>query len=37
MKLNWNISPIIQQSLMHWGYEVNVPDYDLWVEENKRE
>ena len=34
---DWNISPIIQQSLMHWGYEVNVPDYDLWIEENKRE
>ena len=33
---DWNISPIIQQSLLHWGYVVNKPDYDLWIEENKR-
>jgi len=27
---NWNISPRIQQSLLHWGYYVNEQDYDHW-------
>lgn len=27
---NWNISPRIQQSLLHWGYEVNLYDYSSW-------
>ena len=27
---NWNISPRIQQSLLHWGYRVNEEDYHLW-------
>ena len=25
---NWDISPRIQQSLLHWGYYVNEQDYD---------
>ena len=27
---DWNISPRIQQSLLHWGYEVNEIDYNIW-------
>ena len=27
---NWDISPRIQQSLLHWGYYVNEQDYDHW-------
>lgn len=33
---DWNISPIIQQSLMHWGYEVNEDDYSLWQDNHLR-
>ena len=28
---NWNVSPRIQQSLLHWGYEVNQNDYQLYL------
>ena len=28
---DWNISPRIQQSLLHWGYKVNQEDYELWL------
>ena len=28
---NWNVSPRIQQSLLHWGYEVNMPDFEQYV------
>lgn len=24
------ISPVIRQSLLHWGYEVNIADYLIW-------
>ena len=27
---DWQASPRIQQSLLHWGYRVNQEDYDLW-------
>ena len=27
---NWKISPRIQQSLLHWGYFVNVDDFKHW-------
>lgn len=27
---NWNISPRVQQSLLHWGYTINREDYSLW-------
>ena len=27
---DWNISPRIQQSLLHWGYKVNEQDYMQW-------
>jgi hypothetical protein len=27
---DWNVSPRIQQSLLHWGYRVNQQDYELW-------
>lgn len=33
---DWNISPVIQQSLLHWGYMVNEYDYELWFDLNKR-
>lgn len=33
---DWNISPRIQQSLLHWGYEVNEDDYNLWKDLNDR-
>jgi hypothetical protein len=26
----WHVSPRIQQSLLHWGYEINEHDYELW-------
>jgi len=29
---DWDISPRIQQSLLHWGYRVNQQDYQLWLE-----
>lgn len=29
---DWNISPRIQQSLIHWGYEINVLDYKEYVD-----
>ena len=28
---DWDISPRIQQSLLHWGYQVNQQDYELWL------
>lgn len=31
---NWQISPRIQQSLLHWGYEVNEQDYIVWCKDN---
>ena len=34
---DWNVSPRIQQSLLHWAYEVNEDDYELWVDVNQRE
>lgn len=33
---DWNISPRVQQSLMHWGYEVNDSDFDLWSKINNK-
>ena len=29
---NWDISPRIQQSLLHWGYMVNQTDYQLYLD-----
>lgn len=29
---NWNTSPKVQQSLLHWGYEVNEKDYKKWID-----
>jgi hypothetical protein len=29
-RVNFQVSPRIQQSLVHWGYEVNAEDYSLW-------
>ena len=29
---NWQISPRIQQSLLHWGYLANIKDYELYLE-----
>lgn len=31
---DWNTSPRIQQSCLHWGYEVNDADYELWCKKN---
>jgi len=31
---DWDISPRIQQSLLHWGYAVNQHDYEVWLETN---
>jgi len=31
---DWNISPRIQQSLLHWAYQANVEDYEVWLETN---
>lgn len=28
---NWNVSPRIQQSLLHWGYVVNEKDYQEYL------
>lgn len=28
---NWNISPRIQQSLLHWGYKVNKEDFEYYL------
>lgn len=28
---NWDVSPRIQQSLLHWGYQVNEADYQIYV------
>jgi len=28
---DWNVSPRIQQSLLHWGYQVNETDYQLYL------
>lgn len=30
---NWNTSPRVQQSLLHWGYEINEKDYNIWIEQ----
>lgn len=27
---DWDVSPRIQQSLLHWGYMVNKADFDKW-------
>ena len=32
---NWDISPRIQQSLLHWGYKVNEEDFIIWQKNNK--
>jgi hypothetical protein len=32
---DWNISPRIQQTLLHWGYKVNEIDYELYKTINK--
>ena len=29
---NWDISPRIQQSLLHWGYMVNQSDYQFYLD-----
>ena len=29
---NWEVSPRIQQSLLHWGYLANKKDYELYLE-----
>ena len=29
---DWNISPRISQSLLHWGYATNEPDYEDWID-----
>ena len=29
---NWQVSPRIQQSLLHWGYLANIKDYELYLE-----
>jgi hypothetical protein len=31
---DWNVSPRIQQSLLHWGYEINKEDYRQWCSYN---
>ena len=33
---DWNISPRIQQSLRHWGYEINNYDYLEWSMEREK-
>lgn len=35
-KEDWNISPRIQQSLLHWGYEINNCDYQEWCMDKER-
>jgi hypothetical protein len=32
---NWDVSPRIQQSLLHWGYEVNENDYYDWTQQKQ--
>ena len=32
---NWDVSPRIQQSLLHWGYQVNEDDYGVWLSQTK--
>jgi len=31
---NWDVSPRIQQSLLHWGYQVNQKDYEDFLDKN---
>ena len=31
---DWNISPRIQQSLLHWAYQANMEDYEVWLKLN---
>lgn len=33
---NWNVSPRIQQSLLHWGYQINTDDYQMWCKLNNK-
>ena len=33
---DWGVSPRTQQSLLHWGYMVNEPDYILWCKVNNK-
>jgi hypothetical protein len=33
---DWNISPRTQQSLLHWGYQVNEQDYQVWLSTETR-
>lgn len=33
---DWDISPRIQQSLLHWGYEVNQEDYRMWMNRERK-
>ena len=33
---DWNVSPRIQQSLLHWGYLVNQDDFDQWKKLNNK-
>ena len=33
---DWQVSPRIQQSLLHWGYMVNEDDYEMWRVQNGR-
>jgi len=28
---DWNVSPRIQQSLLHWGYKINEDDYNQYI------
>ena len=30
------VSPVIRQTLLHWGYELSEADYDAWRREKKR-
>ena len=33
---NWDVSPRVAQSLLHWGYLINKPDYYHWCEMNNK-
>jgi hypothetical protein len=33
---DWTVSPRIQQSLLHWGYEINNSDYVEWSMNKER-
>lgn len=33
---DWTVSPRIQQSLLHWGYEINNSDYTEWKMKKER-